>query len=44
MKALGIEKATLLTRIAIKHGISPIDDELTRTEKRRLATHRGAGD
>ena len=36
MKALGVEKAPLLTHIAIKHGISPIDDESTRTEKRRL--------
>lgn len=37
MRRLGIEKATILTRIAIKHRISPLDDELSRAEKRRLA-------
>lgn len=35
MKTLGTDKATLLTRIAIKHRISPLDDKLTRTEKRK---------
>lgn len=35
MKTLGTDKATLLTRIAIKHKISPLDDRLTAAEKRK---------
>jgi hypothetical protein len=35
MKTLGTDKATLLTRIAIKHKISPMDDKLTASEKRK---------
>lgn len=34
MKTLGTDKATLLTRIAIKQKISPIDDKLTASERR----------
>ena len=34
---LGVGKATTLTRIAIKHRISPLKDQLTRAEKRKLA-------
>ncbi|HVT28947.1 MAG TPA: helix-turn-helix transcriptional regulator [Lacipirellulaceae bacterium] len=33
---LGISKAAVLTRIAIKYKISPLDDELTRAEQRKL--------
>jgi len=33
---LGVSKAAVLTRIAIKFKISPLDDELTRTEQRKL--------
>ncbi|MCC7474213.1 MAG: hypothetical protein IT425_02350 [Pirellulales bacterium] len=33
---LGISKAALLTRIAIKYKISPLDDELTKAELRKL--------
>ncbi len=35
MKTLGTDKATLLTRLAIKYKISPLDDKLTRAEKRK---------
>lgn len=35
MKTLGTDKATLLTRIAIKHGISKINETLTPAEKRK---------
>jgi DNA-binding CsgD family transcriptional regulator len=35
MRALGVGKATILTRIAIKHRVSPMDDKLTLSEKRR---------
>ena len=34
---LGVSKAAVLTRIAIKFKISPLDDVLTRTEERKLA-------
>jgi len=34
---LGVGKAALLTRIAIKYKISPLDDQLTPAEQRRLA-------
>ncbi len=33
---LGVSKAAVLTRIAIKHKISPLDDELSRAEERKL--------
>jgi DNA-binding CsgD family transcriptional regulator len=33
---LGVSKAAVLTRIAIKYKISPLDDTLTRTEERKL--------
>jgi DNA-binding CsgD family transcriptional regulator len=34
---LGVSKAAVLTRIAIKYKISPLDDALTRSEERKLA-------
>jgi DNA-binding CsgD family transcriptional regulator len=34
---LGVSKAAVLTRIAIKYKISPLDDALSRTEERKLA-------
>lgn len=37
MYRLGVSKAALVTRVAIKHRISRIDDQLTRGEKRKLA-------
>jgi DNA-binding CsgD family transcriptional regulator len=33
---LGVSKAAVLTRIAIKYKISPLDDVLSRTEERKL--------
>jgi DNA-binding CsgD family transcriptional regulator len=33
---LGVSKAAVLTRIAIKYKISPLDDELSRAEQRKL--------
>lgn len=33
---LGVSKAAVLTRIAIKYKISPLDDELSRSEERKL--------
>ena len=35
MRTLGIGRAVLLTRIAIKYGVSRLDDRLTLAEKRR---------
>lgn len=35
MKRLGIAKAAILTRIAVKHRLSPLTDSLTPTEKRK---------
>jgi DNA-binding CsgD family transcriptional regulator len=35
MRTLGVGKATLLTRIAIKCRVSPLDEKLTPREKRR---------
>jgi DNA-binding CsgD family transcriptional regulator len=34
---LGVSKAAVLTRIAIKFKISPLDDALSRAEERKLA-------
>jgi DNA-binding CsgD family transcriptional regulator len=34
---LGVSKAAVLTRIAIKHKISPLDDKLSAAEERKLA-------
>jgi DNA-binding CsgD family transcriptional regulator len=34
---LGVSKAAVLTRVAIKHKISPLDDKLSATEERKLA-------
>jgi DNA-binding CsgD family transcriptional regulator len=34
---LGVSKAAVLTRIAIKYKISPLNDALTRTEQRKLS-------
>jgi DNA-binding CsgD family transcriptional regulator len=34
---LGVSKAALLTRIAIKYKISPLSDELSKAELRKLA-------
>jgi DNA-binding NarL/FixJ family response regulator len=36
-EALGVSKAAAITRVAIKHRISSLGDQLTRTEKRRIA-------
>ena len=33
---LGVSKAAVLTRIAIKYKISPLNDDLTAAEKRKL--------
>jgi DNA-binding CsgD family transcriptional regulator len=33
---LGVSKAAWLTRVAIKYKISPLNDELTKTEMRKL--------
>ena len=35
MKRLGVDRATILTRVAIKYGISSMRDELSRTECRK---------
>ena len=37
MRTLGVGKATLLTRLAIQHRISSLKDQLTRSEKRKIA-------
>ncbi len=37
MQILGAGKAAIVTRIAIEHRISPLGDQLTRAEKRKLA-------
>jgi DNA-binding CsgD family transcriptional regulator len=41
MRKLGVHKAAELTRVAIKLGISHLDDELTEQERVRLNGHRG---
>jgi DNA-binding CsgD family transcriptional regulator len=33
---LGVSKAAVLTRVAIKYKISPLNDELSRAEQRKL--------
>jgi hypothetical protein len=33
---LGVSKAALLTRVAIKYKVSPLNDELTKSELRKL--------
>ncbi|MAT71902.1 MAG: hypothetical protein CMJ58_20555 [Planctomycetaceae bacterium] len=35
MKILGADKAAIVTRLAIKHRISPLGDQLTTAEKRK---------
>ena len=40
MRRIGTDKAALLTRIAIKHKISPLSDSLTLGEKRRSGRKR----
>jgi DNA-binding CsgD family transcriptional regulator len=35
---LGVSKAAVLTRIAIKHRISPLDDKLSVAEEKKLAS------
>ena len=35
MRALGTDKAVLVTRLALKHRITSMKDELTRAEKRK---------
>ncbi len=35
MQRLGTNKVALLTRLALKHRVSSMKDQLTRTEKRR---------
>ena len=42
MNVLGVNKAAVLTRLAIKYRISPIDDKLTAKEK-RLSGRKGDG-
>jgi DNA-binding CsgD family transcriptional regulator len=42
MSTLGVNKAAVLTRLAIKYRISPIDDKLTAKEK-RLSGRSGDG-
>ena len=37
---LGVSKAAVLTRIAIKHKISPLDDKLSAVEERKLAARK----
>ncbi len=37
METLGVGKSTLLTRLAIKYRISSLKDQLTRSEKRKIA-------
>jgi DNA-binding CsgD family transcriptional regulator len=34
---LGVSKAAVLTRVAIKHKISPLDDKLSTAEEKKLA-------
>jgi DNA-binding CsgD family transcriptional regulator len=34
---LGVSKAAVLTRIAIKHKVSPLDDQLSPAEQKKLA-------
>jgi DNA-binding CsgD family transcriptional regulator len=34
---LGVSKAAVLTRIAIKHKLSPLDDQLSPAEQKKLA-------
>ncbi len=38
---LGVSKAAVLTRIAIKYKISPLNDALTRSEQRKLSRKTG---
>lgn len=40
MKILGVDKATILTRIALKHRISSLTDKLTAAEKRKSGRKR----
>lgn len=35
MKILGVDRATILTRVAIKYRISPLGDQLTARERRK---------
>jgi DNA-binding CsgD family transcriptional regulator len=39
---LGVSKAAVLTRIAIKYKISPLDDALSRSEERKLGRKKTA--
>ncbi len=41
MKTLGVNRIAVLTRVAIRHRISSLNDELTATEKRRIRRARG---
>ena len=36
MQVLGVSKATALTRVAIKYGISPLNDQLSVSERRKV--------
>jgi DNA-binding CsgD family transcriptional regulator len=40
MQALGVNKAALLVRIAIKHRVSSLNDRLTAAEKRKSGRRR----
>jgi DNA-binding NarL/FixJ family response regulator len=42
MNTLGVDKSTVLTRVAIRHRISSLNDQLTRSEKRKLGRTRDA--
>jgi DNA-binding CsgD family transcriptional regulator len=39
-RLLGVSKATVITRVAIKHRISSLNDKLTRVEKLRISRMR----
>lgn len=40
MRLLGTDKAALVTRIAVQHGLAPLDDMLSKTEQRRSGRRR----
>jgi DNA-binding CsgD family transcriptional regulator len=42
MKALGVDRTALLTRAAIKLRVSPLNDQLTAVEKRKMGRRRKA--
>jgi DNA-binding CsgD family transcriptional regulator len=42
MKVLDVDRATLLTRVAIKYGVSGLNDKLSATEQRNRSRKRRA--